>query len=266
MKSWFGRAKPATDAERIAAAESKLATGAPLEALDALLPLAKAGNAVAQRHVGTLLLSGVGEGPDTVIAPEPGVAIKWLTAAATAGDAPAQLALGNASFKGEHVPQSDAEAMTWYRRAAEQGLADAQDMLSWMLADADARQPDHVEALRWAQAAADQGHAAAMTRIGLFHHHALGVPRAPEVAIDWWRRAAHLGEADAQALLGAAYHLGQGVPRDPVRAYAWLRRARWGGSKLVERYIYAVRASLDADELAEAEAQAERPLAQEPVP
>ncbi len=58
-----------------------------------------------------------------------------------------------------------------------------------------------------------------------------------------------LGDADGQAMLGAAHHIGQGVPRDPVTAYAWLMRARWGGSKLAERFISPVFASLTPAEV-----------------
>jgi hypothetical protein len=136
-------------------------------------------------------------------------------------------------------------------------------MLSWMLADADARAPDYLESRKWAEAAAAQGHAAAMTRLGNFHHNALGVARNPDAAVRWWRKAALLDEPDAQAMLGAAHHIGQGVPKDAIAAYAWLRRASRGGSKLAERFIYAVRASMSAEDIAAAEARADRPLADE---
>jgi uncharacterized protein len=88
-----------------------------------------------------------------------------------------------------------------------------------------------------------------MTRIGLFHHNAVGAARDVDAAVSWWRKAAMLGDADGQAMLGAAHHIGQGVPRDPVTAYAWLMRARWGGSKLAERFISPVFASLSPAEV-----------------
>lgn len=235
-------------------------------ALDQLLPLAKAGVAPAQRHVGSILLTGIpgaAEGDAPLVETDPAVAMKWLLAAATAGDVPAQCQVAEAYFKGEHLPQSDVDAEAWYRRAATAGDAVAQDMLSWMLSDADARTPDYAEARRWAEAAAAQGNAASMTRLGLFHHNALGVPRDGDAAVRWWRQAALLGDADGQAMLGAAYQIGQSVPRDPVQAYAWLRRARRGGSKLAERFIYAVRASLSPDQIVAAEALADEPLAGE---
>lgn len=246
--------------------ERLLAAGNAAAALDVLLPLAKSGNAIAQRHIGEVLLAGIGSDgarQAPLIEADPPTAIKWLTAAASAGDPIAQCRLAELHFKGEHLPQSDTEAEAWYRRAATLGLAEAQDMLSWLLAESDGRAPDYAESRRWAEAAAAQGLAASMTRLGLFHHNALGVPRDSEAAVTWWRRAALLGEADAQAMLGAAHHIGQGVSRDAILAYAWLRRARRGGSKLAERFIYAVRASLTADEIAAAEARAELPLEEE---
>ena len=44
-------------------------------------------------------------------------------------DARAWLDLGNKSYRGEGVPQDDAEAVKWYRLAANQGNADAQGKL-----------------------------------------------------------------------------------------------------------------------------------------
>lgn len=255
--------KPGLSADQCAEAERLLAAGDLLAALDILLPLAKSGHAVAQRHVGEILLTGVA-GANAFAPPlidaEPATAMKWLTAAATAGDARAQCRLADAYFKGEHLPQSDVDAEGWYRRAATLGLAEAQDMLSWLLAESEGRTPDYAQSRHWAEAAAAQGHPAAMTRLGLFYHNALGVARDSTAAVMWWRKAADLGDADAQAMLGAAHHIGQGVAKDPVLAYAWLRRARRGGSKLAERFIYAVRASLSADQISAAEALSEQAL------
>ncbi|MDX2258373.1 MAG: tetratricopeptide repeat protein [Hyphomicrobiaceae bacterium] len=237
--------------QTVAEAQALFDIGEYEAAIGLWLPLAQEGFPTAQNAIGMCLIGGLGAEADAT------TGAKWLRAAAAQGDAAACRNLADCYLKGEGVPQTDAEAEAWYRRAAAQGDGTAQDMLSWLLANADGREPDYAESMTWATAAAAQGNAASMTRIGLFHHNALGVPRDAEAAVGWWQKAARLGEPDGQAMLGAAYHIGQGVPRDPVRAYAWLRRARWGKSKLAERFIYAVRASLSEAEIAAAEALAE---------
>lgn len=265
--TWLARWRQRPDAasvktERSDAIAIEMATGEALfeakdydAAIGAWLPLAQAGVARAQNHVGMMLIAGLG------VEPDPEVGGRWVRSAAHAGDAVAQRNLANAYLKGEGAPQSDVDAEAWYRRAAEQGDAEAQDMLSWLLAsDGNGRSPDHAEALRWATLAASQGIASSMTRIGLMHHNALGVARDADVAVSWWRKAAGLGDADGQAMLGAAYAVGQGVPRDPLKAFVWLQRARWGQSKLAESFIYSVQASLAAHQITAGQHLARLPL------
>ena len=68
------------------------------------LPLAQAGNAVAQNSIGMCLIGGLGAEPD------PAAGAKWLLAAAAQGHAEAQRNLADAYMKGEGVPPSDVDA------------------------------------------------------------------------------------------------------------------------------------------------------------
>jgi TPR repeat protein len=58
-------------------------------------------------------------------------AARWYRAAAEQGNAVAQYNLGYAYDKGRGVPQDDTEAVRWYRAAAEQGHGDAQFLLAY---------------------------------------------------------------------------------------------------------------------------------------
>jgi TPR repeat protein len=53
-------------------------------------------------------------------------AATWYRAAAEAGHAEAQFALGRLYARGEGLPQQLEEAARWFEKAAEQGVAEAQ--------------------------------------------------------------------------------------------------------------------------------------------
>ncbi len=132
---------------------------------------AHSGNARAQAEIGRCFVQGWG------VARDVGLARKWLTLAAKAGEPLGQSLLGDFYFNGEDGTPNRSIAEEWYARAARQGDAHAQDMLSWILTDSDHRKPDYKAAMRWALAAAEQGVPASMTRVGLLHNNALGVER-----------------------------------------------------------------------------------------
>ena len=244
-------------AQRMAQAYDAADHGDYEKALSIWTPLAHAGVARAANNIGACFSEGLGVPRDMKLAE------RWLTVAAEAGDPVGQRNLASLYFKGEGegegVAQDNARALALYRAAAEQGDGPAQDMLSWMLLESEDVTPDYLEARRFAEAAAAQGIASSMTRLGMIHHNALGVERDAVEAAKWWRRAAALGDADAQAMLGAAYHLGMGVERDAMTALVWLIRARDGGSALAPRFFDAARATLSADDIAEAERRASLP-------
>jgi TPR repeat protein len=219
-------------------------------------PLARAGNARAQNNIGACFAGGLGVARDT------GLAYRWLSLSAEAGDPVGQRNLASLLFRGEGIAPDYQRAAALYRQAAEQNDAEAQDMLL----EGDLIEPDFAEARRWALAAAKNGSASSMTRLGMLYHNAIGVTRDPVEAAYWWGRGAQSGDADGQAMLGAAYHLGSGVARDPVEAFAWLIRARHGGSALAAPFFDVVRTELDAEELMEAERRAALPLTEAPVP
>ena len=94
------------------------------------------------------------------------VAVAWANPAkelaatflkeAEAGNAYAQVELGDLYFSGEGVPQDDTEAVKWYRKAAEQGLAKAQKKLGDMYSWGKGLSQDYAKAAEWYRKAADR--------------------------------------------------------------------------------------------------------------
>lgn len=140
--------------------------------------------------------------------------------AARAGDAAAQLELGERYDLGRGVPQDFTEAVRWYRLSAEQGNARAQFALAEMYKNGDGVARSLPEALRWYRRSADQGHAGAQLLLGVLYESGTGVAEDFAEAARWYRRSAAGGDARAQLLLGNLYNLGQGVPKSAVIAYA----------------------------------------------
>ncbi|UHD16092.1 tetratricopeptide repeat protein [Thiocapsa bogorovii] len=82
-------------------------------ALQALLPKARAGDAVAQTYVGEIYEKGLGlPGPDYASAAE------WYRKAANNDHGPAQISLGSLYERGLGVPNDKSEALNWYRRGS----------------------------------------------------------------------------------------------------------------------------------------------------
>jgi hypothetical protein len=86
-------------------------------------PLAQAGHADAQYHLGWLYANGNG------LAVDIDRALEWWGAAARQGHADAQFAVGLAHTTGEGIGKDLREAVVWYLSAARQGHQDARDIL-----------------------------------------------------------------------------------------------------------------------------------------
>ncbi len=110
-----------------------------------------------------------------------------LLARANAGDAAAQVQVGESYAAGNTVARDYKQAEAWYRKAADKGDV------------------------------AGELHLAALYRDG-----GKGFPRDMAQAAAWYRKAADQGDVSAQGTLGMLYSLGQGVPHNDVEAYFWL--------------------------------------------
>ena len=111
-----------------------------------------------------------------------------LLARADAGDAAAEILVGEGYAAGKGVPVDPKQAVLWYKKAADQGNISG------------------------------ELHLAALYRDGV----GKTLPRDIEQAAVWYRKAADAGDPSAQGTLGILYAFGQGVPRSDAEAYFWL--------------------------------------------
>ena len=124
-------------------------------ALREWLPLAEAGDAVAQATLGVLYANGKGVPVNDT------EAVKWYRRSAEQGNAFAQSNLGYRYEIGKGVARDDKQAVKWYRKAAEQGNAEAQTSLGSMYANGRGVPEDPLMTYAWSDLAADQGSAVA---------------------------------------------------------------------------------------------------------
>jgi TPR repeat protein len=116
-----------------------------------------------------------------------------LLAKASAGDAAAQVLVGEAYAAGSGGPRDSRQLTEDYKQAA-----------------------------AWYRKAADQGNTVAQIHLADLYRDGRGVARDMAQAVEWYRKAADRGDAGAQGTLGILYSVGMGVPRDDVEAYYWL--------------------------------------------
>jgi len=116
-----------------------------------------------------------------------------LLAKASAGDAAAQVQVGESCAAGSGQARSNKQIAEDYRQAAE-----------------------------WYRKAAAQGSVAGEMHLAALYRDGTGVARDMEQAAAWYRKAAEQGDATAQATLGVLYSMGQGVARSDVESYYWL--------------------------------------------
>ena len=186
----------------------------PEHVIDLLRVAAGRGARGAALRLGRLLLATVG-------AAEEGV--KWLRAAADAGEAEALHLLGLAHAEGAGAKKNLALARRLQKEAADRGVVDAQFELSLMLAQGLGGKVDARGARRWEGEAAEAGHA----RACLNRASRLASARRPDFAeaMRWYERAAEAGHPEAAARLCKMYLAGQGVARDEAAARHWFERA-----------------------------------------
>ncbi len=134
--------------------------------------------AAAQNNLGLMHAQGHGMPRDTARAAE-----LWQVAAAN-GYALAQYNLGLAYFRGDGIRQDEVQAAAWFRRAAEGGLADAQFAIGQMPRTGRVVARDEAAALAWYRRAAAQGHAESVVEAGQLEGKGVVAARpepAPEV-------------------------------------------------------------------------------------
>lgn len=183
------------------------------QAVDELLPLAKAGNAQAMTWLGKAYAEGL---------EQPVLALPWLLTAAQSGIAEAQVRLAALYAEGRGVDQDDDKALAWLVKAAEQQDDEAQFVLGLHHEE---EAGDVVAAVAWYEKAARQGNTDAQYRLGMLLLGDAGIRRDPVGAWAWLSLAADGGVEEAGEARDVL-DLGM-TPAQRVEASALLRQ--WQG-------------------------------------
>lgn len=110
---------------------------------------------------------------------------------AKAGDAKAQLALGDSYYLGNGVRKDRTEAMKWVTRSAEQGNAEAQCVLG-------RETTDTKKAVKWLTKSAEQGNGVAQRELGYCYVKGKGVTKDDKEAFKWFTKSAEQGDESAK--------------------------------------------------------------------
>ena len=224
---WLGAAGPALAG--LGEAEAALEAGRFRAAVLALAPLAKAGDAKAQRLLAGLYTDGLG------LKHDPAKAAAWLRRAADQGDAEAEARLGLMYTTGVGVGRvSYVKAAQWFAKAAAQGHAVAQRELGYQLERGLGVELDRDRGVELLRAAHRAGDGRASYLLGTLYAKGKigwGFGRTARAA-ELYRAAAAAGDVDGQFALGDLLYRGDGVTRDMARALdLFLRAARQGSAK-----------------------------------
>jgi TPR repeat protein len=223
--------KPDYDAGYAAYTKNDYAT-----ALRHLKPLAKQGDAKAQRWLGAMYLHGYGVTKDYK------EAARWYRKAAEQGHVLAQYWLTELRKqlraqarlrghekrlrrKGNRPPRSrQAKAKPAFTPDNKAGMA-AYD------------RGDYATTLKHLRPLAIQGNSRAQFYLGTMYRRGYGVTKDYKETVRWYRKAAEQGYAPAQYNLGVMYHFGHGVPKDNKENVRWWRKAAEQGHTYAQQSL-----------------------------
>lgn len=161
------------------------------------------------------------------------------------------------------IEAGDAEGVRLMSRAANLGLAPAQFYMARLYETGEAGVTvDMAEARRWTERAARGGEVRAMHNYAMFLYQGTGGERDQVEALRWFRAAAERGLVDSQYNVGRLYERGgEGFDPDLTQAYQWYIIAGRTGDADAEAGAERLRSGLPASRRVDAEAAAERFLA-----
>lgn len=201
-------------------------------ALDVLLPLARAGQAEAQRYAGLAHIAD--ENPGRSVSE----AVHWLGQAAEQQDAPAAYELGRILKHADDGLKPDrSEAARHFQTAldlseseAEAGSAEHQFVLGLLYWNGDGVRKNAKRGLRWMRLAAEQGDPDYQAMLASALWWAPDTVANMDEAIAWTTRVAEQGHVGAQYHLAANYAVGDDIEQDFRKAAKWYRRAAKQGN------------------------------------
>ncbi len=166
-------------------------------ALDIWLPLAEAGDPIAQYNLGKLFEFGGGALRQDYVR-----AARWYREAAAQGVAAAENNLGLMHAQGRGIPRDTARAAELWQAAAANGYALAQYNLALAYLRGDGVRQDEVQAAAWFRRAAEGGLADAQFAIGQMTRTGRVVARDEAEALAWYRLAAAQGHDESAVEAG----------------------------------------------------------------
>ncbi|MGH7524025.1 MAG: serine/threonine-protein kinase [Gemmatimonadales bacterium] len=182
---------------------------------------ADAGNAVAQRILGTMYDKGTG------VAESPADAVTWYRKASSS-DMESKFLLSHMLEVGRGTTRNDAESAVLLREAAAGGWLRAQQMLAYRLETGTGIKKDETEAAVWYSRAAERGDAVSQLGLANLLAKGHGVEKNETEALVWYRKSADQGSAEAAWQLAQAYFKGHGTAKNDSAGMPWLRKAAAG--------------------------------------
>lgn len=185
-------------------------------------------------------------------------AAERFLAAAEAGHPAAAYELAEAYWHGNGVARDDKSATKWLNTAAERGDPRAQYLLGAAYYGGLGVEQDDALALHWLGQSATAGYDRAQFLLAEAFANGRGVAADMAWAARWYGKAARQGHSRAQLAYGLMQARGRGLPADPVQGYTWLTIAARNGQAEAEAAREGVARRLSTEEIAAAEADAER--------
>ncbi|MBN8550015.1 MAG: SEL1-like repeat protein [Deltaproteobacteria bacterium] len=124
-------------------------------------------------------------------------ALQLYQAASQAGNASADVALGQMYRQGLGVPVDELRATQYYQSAALRGHARAQAYLGLSYQLGEGTKEDWAQALEWFKKSASQFDAVGLFNLGRVYQFGMGVPQNRQTAVYWFEKAHNQGDAQS---------------------------------------------------------------------
>ncbi len=193
------------------------------EGLEALIEIARSGNAHAQYKLGCIYLNR-GLEPTNMQK-----CIDWLTRSSEQNFDSAQYKLALCYYDGKGVEQDFATALKWFRRAADQGHQSAMYYVGRLYARGEGVASDTLEAKKWI----DQAIAIETENKELTPYQKQLNANATAIV----RRQAEGGDPYAQYFLGLIYEEGKYAEKDLNQAAEWFAKAAAQGHRKAQEHL-----------------------------
>ncbi len=222
---WLSSDKPQTSSATMQDAEEAYAHEDYVRTFEILLPLAKAGEPLAEYRIGMMLNSGVG------VEQNVDKAIPWLRLAVKSNVAGARDALGNIYVERAQHAELIANEISNYQHAADLGATEAHAVLGSYFLIGQGVPKDYDKALSLLELAAGQQDARALTNLGFMYATGAGVTHNDTRAFEYYLQAAELGLVRAQLAVGMFLETGRGVGMNLAEATRWFLNAASAGDE-----------------------------------